>query len=385
MADVEVPQSAVSNGVAEPAVAANGADPAVETQESMSARRYPATNRADDITENEKNETAADSDIPRTVKASEHDKAVVDKIRRQVEFYFSEANLHKDKFFMESTRGSQNIPFPLAKLHTFNRMKQYQPYSLVEDAVRGSKVLKLDSEGGVSREVPISEEWTMNIRKNRAAYDKKYAGRTIYVKGLTPETESEKIETLQTELEDFFRGFGEIIQVRVRRVPKQGTKRSATVEFADEETQASFLALDPKPKFKDTTLEIQSWADWAAEKEAYLKSQGDDFEEVEYGSGRTHNTGKSKRGGHGNAARNDRRGGGRNNNNRNHRDRQSRDAVPSVETATETADEKAPAAEVAGEEKKVEDAAPATTKRAREDDAETEEGTESKKTKTEEA
>lgn len=60
---------------------------------------------------------------------------------------------------------------------------------------------------------------------------------------------------MQKELEDYFHQFGEISSVRMRRKDGQGRpfKGSVFVEFAKMDDLQKFLALDPKPQWKDGT------------------------------------------------------------------------------------------------------------------------------------
>ncbi|PNS17040.1 hypothetical protein CAC42_5004 [Sphaceloma murrayae] len=186
-----------------------------------------------------------------------------EEIRRQVEFYFSEANLPTDAFLLQSTGGPENRPFPLKQLHTFKRMRRFQPYTAVLEAVKESKMLNVDEQGEITRKTPLSEDYDPDdVEKNKRIYEEKSLARSIYAKGFGSET-----ETTQTDIEEFFAPYGDVSAVRLRRHSDGEFKGTVLVEFSDEATAKSFLELDPKPKWRgDQTLQFQSKAAWVEEK-----------------------------------------------------------------------------------------------------------------------
>lgn len=191
-----------------------------------------------------------------------------EEIRRQVEFYFSDANLPMDKFLLQATGGSENKPFSLKELHTFKRMAHFQPYSAVVEAVKQSKLLDINSKDEVSRKTPLSEEYSDEAHKNRRIYEEKAMPRSIYAKGFGAEDEK-----TQTKVEEFFAPYGEVVSVRLRRNEDKTFKGSATIEFADEDTAAKFLALETKPLWEGKTkLQFETKKAWAEEKSDYNRS-----------------------------------------------------------------------------------------------------------------
>lgn len=66
-------------------------------------------------------------------------------IVRQVEYYFSDENLKGDIYLYGRMRGHKNLPVHVEKIHEFSKMTKFQPYSMVVDALRTSKVLKLET------------------------------------------------------------------------------------------------------------------------------------------------------------------------------------------------------------------------------------------------
>ncbi|KAF4626820.1 hypothetical protein G7Y89_g11337 [Cudoniella acicularis] len=161
------------------------------------------------------------------------------KIRAQVEFYFGDTNLPTDNFMWTETDGTANKPISLKKIHAFGRMRRFQPYVAVVDALRHSSFLVVEGEEG---------EETV---KRKVAYDPtiprhKAVARSIYAKGFGEEEPSS-----QFDIEAFFAPYGPTNSVRLRRADDTKLfKGSVFVEFQDEETAEKFLALDSKPLWK---------------------------------------------------------------------------------------------------------------------------------------
>ncbi|KAF2279197.1 uncharacterized protein EI97DRAFT_430292 [Westerdykella ornata] len=199
-------------------------------------------------------------------------------IRQQVEFYLSDHNLCTDKHMFEEIKGAQNLPVPIKHLHTFKRMRRFQPYSAIVAALRDSKlvevvdtarfsgtgnegvkrkhpieIVKRDDDG--DRELSVEEQFDRLFHRSRNQLDA-----SVYVKNF-----GDPAEAGQIELEMFFKQYGAIM-VRKRRTEDGEWKGSVFVEFPDEETQKQFLALDPKPVYKGNELIIMSKKDYSLKK-----------------------------------------------------------------------------------------------------------------------
>jgi len=253
-----------------------------------------------------------------------------DEIRKQVDFYFSDSNLLGDKYLLTQVGGSANNPVPVKMIHSFKRMRRFQPYSAVVAALRESTVVEITGTEGnedITRKTPLPEGTTTEIDKNVEIYEDVTRSRSIYAKGFGEETESS-----QSAIEAFFAPYGPINAVRLRRsVPEQLFKSSVFVEFDSEETQKQFLALDPKPEFiEGKKLQIMS-------KEEYVVGKAKDIEDGKIrptspsrgGGGRDRNgddrdRGDRRNGGGGGRGRGG-RGGGRGNRGGNRGGRDDRD------------------------------------------------------------
>lgn len=135
-----------------------------------------------------------------------------DEIRRQVEFYFSDSNLPIDAYLLSATGGHRNRPVELKKIHNFKRMRHFQPFSAVRDAVKDSDFLDLNDDDEITRKVPLDEKFTDDPMHNRTLVHTKSMPKSIYAKGFGEENKSTHLD-----IEAFFAPYGPISSVRLRR------------------------------------------------------------------------------------------------------------------------------------------------------------------------
>jgi lupus La protein len=158
------------------------------------------------------------------------------------------------------TDGQTNLPVKVKVIHDFNRMKKYD-YAEVVTALRDSVTLDITGPEGleeIRRKVPFDPNKTDNREQ-----------RTVYVKGF-----GEELPSSQFDIEAFFAQYGPTNSVRLRRTDDKLFKGSCYIEFQDEETAQSFLALDPKPLWKGKhELEIMSKLDYQAKKNLAIRSE----------------------------------------------------------------------------------------------------------------
>jgi len=204
------------------------------------------------------------TDFSKVKESSDHD-----EIRKQVEFYFSDSNLPMDKFLLSKVGGAKNLPVELSIIHSFKRMRHFQPFSAIAEALKSSSVLELtDNDTAVKRKVPLPEAVTDNPdRDTIRVFEDAAMARSVYVKGFGDEQPS-----TQFDIEAFFAPYGPTNAIRLRRSQEKVFKGSVFVEFDSEEGQKSFLALDPKPKYKDNDLLIKSKKRYCDEKAEDIKA-----------------------------------------------------------------------------------------------------------------
>lgn len=176
-------------------------------------------------------------------------------IRKQVEFYFSDSNLLTDKFLFTKVEGHENLPVPISTIHSFKRMRHFQPLSAIVDALKESTILNVvEDDTAIQRKSPLPEGLVgkpmVEIQK---VHEDKSMARSVYAKGFGEEQPS-----TQFDIEAFFAQHGSTNSVRLRRAYDGTFKGSVFVEFDSEETQKAFLALDPKPKWQGNELQSKS-------------------------------------------------------------------------------------------------------------------------------
>lgn len=221
----------------------------------MDRLRNPSASQRREWRENIKSEY---SSLPETNDAAE--------IRKQVEFYFSDSNLPMDTYLYNLVGGSANKPVPIKVIHSFKRMKRFQPYSAVVEALKDSNFLDVVDGEEIKRKEPLIGRGDKDDKAYVQVYEDKTQPRSIYAKGFGEEQQS-----TQVDIEEFFEPYGPIRSVRLRRVFQTKLfKGSVFVEFDSEATQQQFLNLDPKPKWNGTELLIMS-------KKAYVDMKAEDI------------------------------------------------------------------------------------------------------------
>lgn len=161
----------------------------------------------------------------------------------------------------ESAGGSENKPIKVKTIHSFKRMRSFQPYTAVVAALKESKSLDISGEEGeeeITRKVPY---------KPAPAGKSKQEAASVYVKGFGDETPD-----TQFELEGWFAQYGETKGIKLRRTNENLFKGSVFITFADEEAANKFLELEPKPQWKGHDLKIMSKRAYCEEKSELIKA-----------------------------------------------------------------------------------------------------------------
>lgn len=255
-----------------------------------------------------------------------------EEILKQVEFYFSDQNLPTDKFLYKLTQANDGW-VPISTIACFSRMRRFQPFTAIVEALKNSPELLEVSEDSelVRRKVPLVEP-KPEQRANAFA-------RSVYAKGFGDET-----ETSQFDIETFFAQYGPVKQVRLRRSDDKKFKGSVFVEFDQLSDAEKFVALSPKPKYNDTELLVMSKKGYvdmkAAEHGFTVNATGGRRNKFNAFKNNTNNNNNNNRSKRDNSGNNKRKRNDRNNSNKKQRnDENQSDEKKTEESSAEKAAE----------------------------------------------
>lgn len=144
---------------------------------------------------------------------------------------------------------------PIDLIHSFKRMRHFQPLSAIIAALKESNHLGVvDNDTAIQRKVPIASNMKDKTHDEiQKVIEDEAMARSVYAKGFGNEEPN-----TQFDIEAFFAAHGSTNQVRLRRDNMKHFKGSVFVEYDSEETAKRFLALDPKPKYNGRELLIKS-------------------------------------------------------------------------------------------------------------------------------
>ena len=187
--------------------------------------------------------------------------ALEKKIIRQVEFYFGDYNLHRDKFMKDHIAATGDGWFSMDTMMKFQRLSSLcsEPGTILAALKKSSNnLLDVDIENQQirrkpNRPIPLNDE---NYRKNLNK-------RTIYIKGF-PQTET--IEDITDFLEEY--GCVDGVFLRKFKNPHTGSifKGSLFATFSKLEDATKFLEA-PMVYYKDKELEKKTKDEFWKEKE----------------------------------------------------------------------------------------------------------------------
>ncbi|XP_008326868.1 lupus La protein [Cynoglossus semilaevis] len=178
------------------------------------------------------------------------------KVVRQIEYYFGDHNLPKDKFLKEQLLLDDGW-VPLETMLKFNRLKSITTESsVIVTALQKSKT-------GL---VEISEDKT-KIRRSpdkplpdfNDEYKDAVKHKSVYMKGFP-------LETTLDEIQEWLSSKGTIENIQMRRNLQRQFKGSVFICFNTEESSKQFLERSDIKSFKDNELLVLSREDYHAKK-----------------------------------------------------------------------------------------------------------------------
>jgi len=178
------------------------------------------------------------------------------KIIAQVEFYFSDTNLWKDKLLQKLVEQEPEGYVPIATIADFNRMKALRvSLEAITKAIRSSSKLVVSPDGTlVKRKIPLPP-------KNQEKLDQC----TVYVENLPADTNHESFAQL-------FGKCGTVTYVSLPRFTSKKLKGFGFVEFADNE--AAVRAIAELGGDKENELRVISKAAWQQYVNEYKETFG---------------------------------------------------------------------------------------------------------------
>ncbi|KAI6182213.1 hypothetical protein M3Y97_00356000 [Aphelenchoides bicaudatus] len=171
------------------------------------------------------------------------DTAVGSKIVRQIEYYFGDINLPRDKFLQEQMK-QDNGWVELTTMLKFNRLNQLsQDVSQIAEALESSELIELSDDKTKIRRSPEAP-----LPDNTLEYWQEIKKRTAYVKGFDPDTKLDEIQA-------FLAPHGDVKNIVMRRFPKEKTfKGSVFATFVDRATAEKFVKDEASSTYNDRAL-----------------------------------------------------------------------------------------------------------------------------------
>lgn len=240
-----------------------------ETETKVAAVEEPAK------TEEEAPESTEETTTPENVSKLEG------SIIRQLEYYFGDANLARDKFLLEQITKDEGW-VPLDVLLTFKRLKSLsEDKKVIVDAIEKSDegLIEISEDREKLRRHPERPVPELNEEKRKEIY-----GRTVYVKGFATGE-----GTQMNELLEFFEPFEKVSNILMRKYHDKATKKylfkgSVLVTFTTKEQAGEFLKKG-KLTYKEKELICKSQDDYFEQKKAERKKKDKKKEEEKFDIG----------------------------------------------------------------------------------------------------
>jgi len=219
------------------------------------------------MTEAEKTqeETTKTVEVKESVILSNED---LGKVKKQIEFYFSDSNYPKDKFLQEKAKENEEGYIPLEVLTTFNRLK-----SITTDLDQICKAL----DG--SDVVVLNDDRTLVKRKHPVPSTLDTDARTLFIRGIPKDSKLD-------DLEKFFAKYGTVKSVRCLR-NKNTKELTGTVflELGNEDEAKKMAEIKEDIVFNDHKLIVQTKEESLKEKKESMLGKRKEPELPSYENG----------------------------------------------------------------------------------------------------
>ncbi|XP_014476465.1 PREDICTED: la protein homolog [Dinoponera quadriceps] len=223
----------------------NNAKEGDDLKEADDVKKADDGEKADDVKEND-------------VEEDESSAGLLEKIREQVEYYFGNVNMHKDKFLIEQTK-LDNGWIPMNIMLNFRQLTNLsRDVDIILQALKASELMEISEDGKKIRRSPKHP-----LPEYNEEYRKAQEARTVYIKGF-PQTGMD-IEKLKAYFAPY-KPFDTIVMRKYQDKEKNFKfKGSVFVQFKTIDIAKVFMDAE-SVKYNDTEL-IRKWAaDYAVEK-----------------------------------------------------------------------------------------------------------------------
>jgi lupus La protein len=176
-----------------------------------------------------------------------------DKILKQVEFYFSDANLPRDRFLQEELKKSEEGWIALSVIGSFKRMQSLSTdMCVICDALKSSSLVEVSEDGlSVRRSVALPVEAADNMKTS------------VVVRGFPLESTLEDLEVFFGTVSD------SVAAIRLRRNPQtKAFKGSVYLHLKNEEETGRLVELKTLSFAEGVSLEILSMTAFMEEQNA---------------------------------------------------------------------------------------------------------------------
>ncbi|XP_073827187.1 la autoantigen-like [Musca autumnalis] len=237
-------------------------------KETPAAEETPATTEDTPADNGSTDATTPAAPAPAAVATEANSSDLEKKIMRQVEYYFGDANLNRDKFLQDQIAKDTDGWVPITVLLTFKRLA-----SLSSDANVIAEACVKSDEGLVE----VSEDKSKIRRhperplpEHNEERRKDIMSRTAYAKGFP-------LDSTMDLLLDYFAGFEKVVHINMRKYLDKPTKTykfkgSVFVTFEKKEQAEDFIE-KANPKYKDTQLIVKWQEKYIEEKREEQKTK----------------------------------------------------------------------------------------------------------------
>ncbi|KAK6960868.1 hypothetical protein BgiMline_033529 [Biomphalaria glabrata] len=196
-------------------------------------------------------------------------KKINEKVVKQIEYYFGDMNLMRDKFLKEKIQEDDGW-VTIETMLKFNRLKQITDDSkVICEALKSSSELVEVSENGDKIRRRSDKPLPGDTQERRDEIN----NRSIYAKGFP-------LDAKLDDLMSFFETYGPTENVFMKKeFHKKTFKGSVFVVFKNKEDAAKFIS-EEETKYQDSVLEVKKFkADYFKDKQAARKSKGNKKED----------------------------------------------------------------------------------------------------------